>query len=252
MVSIEENYNGSNSESPRSYTQELVYNYVLAKPDSTFIKIMNDLNLTAVGLNDILKELTKREDIKAYEQNGTWVFRAELVFAERPDPKPPAPKVSDLVDWDDEPTEMADWDLDGLVDDDPIEEITFKDIDEIFLITHSGLLLSHQSTKESSDIDKDILASMLTVVQSFVTDSMGSSNAIEKLNLGEYCLNISQGRFITCVAISSKDLSPLNKDIAKMIDDIETENHTVLEDFSGDQDEVSQIDKAIKQIIGVE
>ena len=45
-------------------------------------------------------------------------------------------------------------------------------IDEVFLMTPTGMLLKHYTRRLRPDQDEDILAGMLTAVQNFVRDSL--------------------------------------------------------------------------------
>lgn len=111
-------------------------------------------------------------------------------------------------------------------------------IDELFMMTRDGLLLKHFSYKETSVVDEDILASMLTVVQNFVADSFNKKQAtLKKLEFGEFNILITSGEHISVVAISAdKNIDELEKPINLMLREFEETNEQTLESWNGDKD----------------
>lgn len=166
------------------------------------------------------------------------------------------PEIAELND------EMADESVEKDIEDEiakefadmdsiDVDEEALKDIDEIFIISQAGLLLSHHSTKQVSTVDTDILASMLTIVQNFVNDSMGSGKPIRKLGFADLQLMITPGEYMYMVIISSKDLMHLADFLDKLVADIEAEHGEKLMDYDGDQNSIKSMDDMIRTKIGI-
>jgi len=124
-------------------------------------------------------------------------------------------------------------------------------IDELFVMTQEGLLLHHFSYRDTSVVDEDILASMLTVVQNFVSDSFNKKKAsLKKLEFGEFNILITPGEHISVVAISpDKNISDLEKPIKLMVQEIEDNNTESLEDWDGDQDSILGLDASVEKLV---
>jgi hypothetical protein len=135
-------------------------------------------------------------------------------------------------------------------------EAKFKDIpkiDEIFVITRDGILLRHFSYMDTTLVDEDILSSMLTVIQNFISDSFGKKDALKQLRLGEFNILISQGKELNVVAISTEsNLDKIEKPIDKMIAVIEDENEGVLADWDGNPESLTGIEESVTRLVNGE
>ena len=69
-------------------------------------------------------------------------------------------------------------------------------IDHLFLIeAGSGLVIHRESAPELSDLDSDAVAGMLTAIQQFVRDSVGTEAAtLDAASVGEHLLWVESGR----------------------------------------------------------
>src|SRR5512139_1852154 len=77
-------------------------------------------------------------------------------------------------------------------------------IDEVFLMTPTGLLLKHYTRRLRPDQDTDILAGMLTAVQNFVRDSFDEAGGkLNEIRFENYDILISQGKNVVVAAIIS-------------------------------------------------
>jgi hypothetical protein len=98
------------------------------------------------------------------------------------------------------------------------------EIEEVFLITNSGLLIKRISRKANPDMDDDILSSMLTAVGEFVKDSFGSQSEegeLDELQYGKMRIVIEYGRDLYLAVVvkgqESKTLRPEMKRLLKVI-----------------------------------
>jgi hypothetical protein len=135
-----------------------------------------------------------------------------------------------------------------------IFEADFTDlpeIDEIFIITKDGILMQHFSWKDTSIVDEDVLASMLTVISNFAKDSFGKKeSSLKNLGFGDFNLLIMAGKYISVVLISpEEELKPLEKPIQHMISDIEFIHKDVIADWNGDQSTVDFLGESINRLV---
>jgi hypothetical protein len=133
-------------------------------------------------------------------------------------------------------------------------ESEFEDmpkIDEMFIISKNGLLLRHFTYKDTTVVDKDILASMLTVIQNFITDSFGKSDtSLKTMGFGKFNILIVPGNALSIVVISSEeDLKPLEGPVKGLIQTIEAKNKQVLKDWNGSVESLIGIDEAVGSML---
>lgn len=241
---------------------------------------MSDALEAEVSTSDIFREKTKAEGRKEAEGKKTQDIQLEA----DPTMDPAGLPQTDIQPWglDEGPTELLEGDtIDPTADidiDDPfhsdipmneavhaplalppatIFEADFSDmpqIDELFIITQSGLLIQHFSWKETSIVDEDILASMLTVITSFAKDSFGQKEAaLKNIGFGDFNLLITPGKYLSVVVISpSEDLKKLEKPVTSMISDIELVQEDVLKDWNGDKDQIPGMEDYVNRLVGGE
>jgi hypothetical protein len=98
------------------------------------------------------------------------------------------------------------------------------EVQEVFLITSSGLLITRVSEQQDSNIDDDIISSMLTAVSEFVKDSFGSQSEegeLDELQYGRLRIILEYGKDFYLAAVvrgqESTELRPLMKKIIKLV-----------------------------------
>jgi hypothetical protein len=124
-------------------------------------------------------------------------------------------------------------------------------IDEIFVITRTGLLLKHFSYKQTTIMDEDILSSMLTVVQNFITQSFNQMDTtLKELVMGNFNIIIGRGQYINIVVISpEQNIKSIEVPLDLLIKDIETKNDAVLKAWDGSLDGFIGIDDYINNFV---
>ena len=81
-------------------------------------------------------------------------------------------------------------------------------IEEVFLLTKGGILISHLSRRMIHPKDRDLLAAMFTVVQEFVKDSFqDSGGALQEMELANFRVRLVRGRHSTLAVVSRGMLS---------------------------------------------
>ncbi len=110
---------------------------------------------------------------------------------------------------------------------------------EIFLINNYGILIAHESNIES-DMDEDILGSMLTAVQEFVKDSFGGEGGLGKLEYGEKKILIEHGKNSFMAAVIVGEEHPgMRGDMIKALEEIEEKMGDIFLDWDGDVEKIA-------------
>ncbi|MEW5760263.1 MAG: kelch repeat-containing protein, partial [Candidatus Thermoplasmatota archaeon] len=129
----------------------------------------------------------------------------------------------------------------------PKEEI-FK-IEETFLIYNDGRLIHHATSRLKPEMDKDILSSMLTAVQTFVKDAFGGGR-LDGLKIGDKNVLLEKGAFLglACITIG-KEPSGFRERMKETIMNIEISFKPVVIKWSGDISQFSGVDKHIEGLL---
>jgi hypothetical protein len=125
-------------------------------------------------------------------------------------------------------------------------------VDEVFVMTPSGMLLKHYTRRLRPDQDEDILAGMLTAVQNFVRDSFDTAGGrLSEIRFENYEIIISYtDNLVLAAVLTAKNPEKLREKLKVAASEIEDTYGTKLKDWKGDMSELKQIDSVMKRLIG--
>ncbi len=128
-------------------------------------------------------------------------------------------------------------------------------VEAIYLVTRTGLLIKDVIRKET-ELSSDIFASMLTTVGDFVKESMTKFLGKEKegslntLGYEDYRILIESGKSINLVAVmTGRENEFLIDDMKEIRQKVENNFGTILQEWDGDEEGVSGIEKIILPLI---
>ena len=124
-------------------------------------------------------------------------------------------------------------------------------VDEVFLMTPTGMLLKHYTRRLRPDQDEDILAGMLTAVQNFVRESFDEAGGrLNEIRFENYDILISHSKNIVIAAIiSTKKPERLRVQLKSATDDLETQFGEQISHWSGDKKELADVDLLMKKFL---
>lgn len=124
-------------------------------------------------------------------------------------------------------------------------------IDEIFLMTPTGLLLKHYTRRLRPDQDENIMAGMLTAVQNFIKESFDEHGGrLKEIRFENYDILISHSRSVVVAAIiSTQKPEKLRTQLKLVTEELETRFGEKLIKWSGDTNEIGDVDDVMKQLI---
>ncbi len=124
-------------------------------------------------------------------------------------------------------------------------------IDTVFLISKSGLLISHFSTAEGN-IDEDILSGMLTAVQDFVEDSFGDrtrAGGLGRLEYKDTKILIEHGEFLYIVAIiKGEEHEFMKRHLSSTLIGIERDFEGILKDWTGEVEGLEEVNERLASL----
>ncbi|HEY7587649.1 MAG TPA: hypothetical protein VIB49_02740 [Thermoplasmata archaeon] len=125
-------------------------------------------------------------------------------------------------------------------------------IEEVFLVYHDGVLISHLSRSLVQEKDEDVLSGMLTAVQEFVREAFryGEHRELHQMDFGDYRILIERGRLAyLAVVYSGRDGGAVRKKIRGVLDRIEATYSGVLEKWDGDMEKVVGVRDLIREYL---
>ncbi len=141
-------------------------------------------------------------------------------------------------------------------------KITRKyDIEQVFLIYESGILIAHESKIKKEDMDDEILGSMLSGIQDFIRDAFMQVTDVEdaadfnlkKLEFGEKNIMIARGSNIFIAAVfAGYATEKLESELAEVISEIEERFGEVLKTWDGHMSQVVGTEEIISKLVIME
>ncbi|MFA5897107.1 MAG: roadblock/LC7 domain-containing protein [Thermoplasmata archaeon] len=126
-------------------------------------------------------------------------------------------------------------------------------IEEVFLLTKSGLLLSHTARSPVLSKDRDIFAGMFTVVQEFARDCFGErGGALEEMEMAHVRVRLVRGRNCGLAIIATGPMSTSFLAEAKQVlDAFEERNRAALNPWDGEVTSLSGTAEALEDLLDI-
>jgi hypothetical protein len=128
------------------------------------------------------------------------------------------------------------------------------EVEELFLVYgESGNLISHSYQGDKELKDRDIMASMFTAVQNFISDSFDPGDhsrvPLKVMEVGDKKIMIERGEYTYLAAVFRGGTWRLSSRIKATVVNLETEYGDRLRDWDGDMDDFKGIDKHLDNLI---
>lgn len=127
-------------------------------------------------------------------------------------------------------------------------------IEDLFVITNSGLLISHIARELKPDeVDEDILSSMLTAVKEFVKDSFRSSaeeGELDELQYGKLRIVIEYGKHVYLAAVvKGQEPVEFRPEMKRILKHIERKFGRVFDAWDGELSRLRGIENLTRPLV---
>ena len=124
-------------------------------------------------------------------------------------------------------------------------------IDEVFLLTNAGLLITHVSRTLIHPGDRDVLAAMMTVVQAFVRDAFqGKAGAMHEMDMANMRVRLVRGEMCTIAILST---GPLREGYVTgalgALQEFEGKNREALNPWNGQATSLAGTDNLVEELL---
>ncbi|HYM40165.1 MAG TPA: hypothetical protein VEY12_08510, partial [Thermoplasmata archaeon] len=124
-------------------------------------------------------------------------------------------------------------------------------IDEVFLMTKSGLLIRHVSRTPELQKDDDIVASMFVAIQEFVRDSFQREASLDAVSFGRRRAAVVRGELTILAAVASHgDVEYLIPEMLAAVRAIEVRYWDALVAWDGSLRRLEGVDEALVRLLG--
>lgn len=123
-------------------------------------------------------------------------------------------------------------------------------IDEVFLMTPSGLLIKHFTRRLRPDMDESILAGMLTAVQDFVKDSFRESGSeVDEIKFKDFRIMIGRSPHVLLAAVVSGERTDvLQARLNRVVRSVEEKYGARIAAWSGDLAELAGTETIVTEL----
>jgi hypothetical protein len=125
-------------------------------------------------------------------------------------------------------------------------------IEDVFLITQSGLLIRHITRELKAGVDDDILTGMLTAVKDFVKDSFRANEEgeLDELQYGKLRIIIEYGKHVYLAAvIRGQETMHLRPEMKRVIRTIHRRYGRVLQNWDGNLADLRGIENIMNHLV---
>jgi hypothetical protein len=127
-------------------------------------------------------------------------------------------------------------------------------IEDVFLISSSGLLIKHLSRALRPEIDDDILTGMLTAVKEFVKDSFRASadGELDELQYGKLRVLLEYGAEVyLAVVIKGQESPQLRVEMRRILKHVNRRYGAILKDWDGDVGKLRGVGPVMRNLFEV-
>lgn len=125
-------------------------------------------------------------------------------------------------------------------------------LEDVFLLHRSGLLLKHYTRRMRPNMDSDVLSGMLVAVQEFIKDSFrGEAESLDEIRMhGGIGIKVLEGKWTIIAAIVRGDASPTHAvEMRSALKDLESRYEDLLIDWDGTMDRIPEVDRIMQRLI---
>lgn len=124
-------------------------------------------------------------------------------------------------------------------------------LEDVFLLHRSGLLLKHYTKRLRPNMDSDVLSGMLVAVQEFIKDSFrGEAGSLDELRFGGLTIKVLEGKWTIIAALVRGEASPAHMvQMRAALRDLEERYEDLLVDWDGTMDRIPEVDRIMQRLI---
>ncbi len=133
----------------------------------------------------------------------------------------------------------------------PVPRTAAGNIEDIFLVHRSGLLLRHYTRRLRPNMDSDVLSGMLVAVQEFIKDSFRAEGGpLDEIRFGDYRIKLIQGQWTILAALVVGETTQEHTDqLRAALRDLEAQHKDLLPAWDGTMDQLPEVNRIMERLL---
>ena len=133
----------------------------------------------------------------------------------------------------------------------PVAKAKGGDMEDVFLLHRSGLLLKHYTRRLRPNMDSDVLSGMLVAVQEFIKDSFrGEGGSLDEIRFGEMRIKVLEGKWTIIASLIRGQVTAAHAEqMRAALRDLETRYEDLLIDWDGTMDRIPEVDRIMTRLV---
>ncbi len=124
-------------------------------------------------------------------------------------------------------------------------------VEDVFLLSKSGIMISHETRRLKPEVDEDVLSGMLVAIQEFVRESFKDEGEIElkKIEFGDKKIFLHRGKYLILAAVMRGELdSFVEHRLKTTLEEIEKKYADILPNWKGDVEKFRGVRDMLRKI----
>ncbi len=128
---------------------------------------------------------------------------------------------------------------------------TGGNMEDVFLLHRSGLLLKHYTVRMRPNMDSDVLSGMLVAVQEFIKDSFrGEAGSLDEIQFGDLRIKLLEGKWTIIAGLVRGMTTASHEAQMKLaLRDLEERYEDLLIDWDGTMDRIPEVDRIMMRLV---
>ncbi len=124
-------------------------------------------------------------------------------------------------------------------------------VEDVFLLSKSGIMISHETRRLKPEVDEDVLSGMLVAIQEFVRDSFKDEGDIElkKIEFGDKKIFMQRGKYLIIAAVMRGEMdSFVEHRLKTALEEIEKKYRDILPNWKGNVEKFRGVRDMLRKI----
>ncbi|NPA75140.1 MAG: hypothetical protein GXO25_03545 [Euryarchaeota archaeon] len=124
-------------------------------------------------------------------------------------------------------------------------------VEDVFLLSKSGVMISHETRRLKPEVDEDVISSMLVAIQDFVRESFKDEGNVQlnRIEFGDKKIFIKRGKYLILAAVMRGNIDRfVEHRLETTLKEIETKYADILPNWKGDVEKFRGVRDMLRKI----
>ena len=124
-------------------------------------------------------------------------------------------------------------------------------VEDVYLLSKSGILISHETRRLKPEVDEDVISSMLVAIQDFVRESFKDENNVElkTVEFGDKKIFVERGKYLILAAVMRGEVDRyVQYRVSEVLKEIEKKYADILPTWKGNVEKFRGVREILRKI----